>query len=159
MLMMYRSSQNSEAIEKVANAEVTEETAVPAEESANAEEEAATEQLAEPTIWMPNPAAVYCEEQGWTVSIVKDEEGNESGMCKLADGTEVDEWEYYRANNKESDSESTNETTNEEATAEAAEETAAETIEAEATTWDTAEAWTGEVATWASLATTGSTNE
>ena len=21
-------------------------------------------------------------------------------MCKLADGTEVDEWEYYRANNK-----------------------------------------------------------
>ncbi|MBR7036638.1 DUF333 domain-containing protein [bacterium] len=22
-------------------------------------------------------------------------------MCKLADGTEVDEWEYYRANNPE----------------------------------------------------------
>ena len=48
-----------------------------------------------------NPASVYCEEQGWTVNIVKDEEGNESGMCKLADGTEVDEWEYYRANNPE----------------------------------------------------------
>ena len=55
----------------------------------------------EPTVWMPNPASVYCEEQGWTVNIVKDEEGNESGMCKLADGTEVDEWEYYRANNPE----------------------------------------------------------
>ena len=53
----------------------------------------------EPTIWMPNPASVYCEQQGWTVNIVKDEEWNESGMCKLADGTEVDEWEYYRANN------------------------------------------------------------
>lgn len=53
----------------------------------------------EATIWMPNPASVYCEEQGGTVNIVKDEEGNESGMCKLADGTEVDEWEYYRANN------------------------------------------------------------
>ena len=53
----------------------------------------------EPTIWMPNPASVYCEEQGGTVNIVKNEEGNESGMCKLADGTEIDEWEYYRANN------------------------------------------------------------
>ena len=48
---------------------------------------------------MANPASVYCEEQGGTVNIVKDEEGNESGMCKLADGTEVEEWEYYRANN------------------------------------------------------------
>lgn len=53
----------------------------------------------EETVWMANPASVYCEQQGWTVNIVKDEEGNESGMCKLADGTEVEEWEYYRANN------------------------------------------------------------
>jgi putative hemolysin len=52
---------------------------------------------------MPNPAAVYCEQQGGSVNIVKDAEGNESGMCKLADGTEVDEWEYYRANNPESE--------------------------------------------------------
>ena len=43
---------------------------------------------------MPNPASVYCEQQGWTVDL-------ESSKCKLADGTEVDEWEYYRANNKE----------------------------------------------------------
>ena len=52
------------------------------------------------TIWMPNPASVYCTEQGWTLNIVKDDEGNETWMCKLADGTEVEEWEYYRANNK-----------------------------------------------------------
>ena len=26
-------------------------------------------------------------------------------MCKLADGTEVDEWEYYRANNKSEEAE------------------------------------------------------
>ena len=51
------------------------------------------------TIWMPNPASVYCEAQWGTINIVKDEEGNEKGMCKLADGTEVEEWEYYRANN------------------------------------------------------------
>ena len=49
------------------------------------------------TIWMPNPASVYCEQQGWTVDL-------ESSKCKLADGTEVDEWEYYRANNKEEES-------------------------------------------------------
>ena len=66
--------------------------------SNNTNTETSTE---EPTIWMPNPASVYCEEQGWTVNIVKDEEWNESGMCKLADGTEVEEWEYYRANHQD----------------------------------------------------------
>ncbi len=49
-------------------------------------------------IGMPNPASVYCEEQWGTLSIVKDAEWNESGICKLADGTEVEEWAYYRAN-------------------------------------------------------------
>jgi putative hemolysin len=63
--------------------------------------ETSTEESTWTTIWMPNPAAVYCEEQGGTVSIVKDAEWNESGMCKLADGTEVDEWEYYRANHQD----------------------------------------------------------
>jgi putative hemolysin len=38
---------------------------------------------------LPNPAAVYCEEQGGTVS------GPEP-MCELPDGTVVDAWEYYR---------------------------------------------------------------
>ena len=88
MLMMYRSSQNSEAIERVANAIVVEETA-------------ATEESTEQTVWMANPASVYCEEQGGTLTIVEDAEGNQSGMCKLADGTEVEEWEYYRANHTE----------------------------------------------------------
>ena len=58
-----------------------------------------TEETSGWVIWMPNPAAVYCEQQWGTINIVKDEEWNESGMCKLADGTEVEEWEYYRANN------------------------------------------------------------
>lgn len=53
------------------------------------------------SIWIDNPASEYCVKQWWTVNIVKDAEWNESGMCKLADGTEVDEWEYYRANNPE----------------------------------------------------------
>jgi putative hemolysin len=43
-----------------------------------------------------NPASVFCEEQGGTVEIVDDAEGNQLGICHLPDGTEVDEWEYYR---------------------------------------------------------------
>jgi hypothetical protein len=52
-------------------------------------------------VGIANPASVYCEEQGGKLTIVEDGEGNQSGMCKLADGTEVEEWEYYRANHKE----------------------------------------------------------
>ena len=50
-------------------------------------------------IWMPNPAAVYCTEQGWESVINEDEEWNQYWVCRLADWSEVDEWEYYRANN------------------------------------------------------------
>ncbi len=39
---------------------------------------------------LANPAAVFCEEQGGTVS------GPEP-MCELPDGSVVDAWEYYRA--------------------------------------------------------------
>jgi hypothetical protein len=46
---------------------------------------------------LANPASVFCEEQGGTVEIVTDGAGNQSGVCHLPDGTEVDEWEYFRA--------------------------------------------------------------
>jgi len=39
---------------------------------------------------VPNPAAVYCEEQGGTTS------GTEP-MCELPDGSVVDAWEYFRS--------------------------------------------------------------
>jgi putative hemolysin len=39
---------------------------------------------------VPNPAAVYCEQQGGTVA------GPEP-MCELPDGSTVDAWEFYRA--------------------------------------------------------------
>ena len=57
------------------------------------------------TIWIANPASEYCVAQWWKLSIVEDAEWNQSGICKLSDGTEVEEWEYFRANNK-SDEES-----------------------------------------------------
>ena len=30
------------------------------------------------------------------MEIVTDEAGNQSGICRLPDGSEVDEWEHYR---------------------------------------------------------------
>ena len=47
---------------------------------------------------LPNPAAVFCEESGGAVRIETAEDGSEAGICVLADGTEIDEWEYWRAN-------------------------------------------------------------
>ncbi len=51
------------------------------------------------TAQLPNPASVYCEEQGGEVVIVTADDGSQSGICRLPDGTEVDEWEYYREHN------------------------------------------------------------
>jgi putative hemolysin len=46
---------------------------------------------------MPNPASVYCEEQGGTVDIRTDPEtGGQVGYCVFADGSECDEWAFYR---------------------------------------------------------------
>jgi hypothetical protein len=69
--------------------------------SVNAKAENTTEESTGTVVGIANPASVYCEEQGGKLTIVEDAEGNQSGMCKLADGTEVEEWEYYRANHKE----------------------------------------------------------
>lgn len=44
---------------------------------------------------LPNPASVFCEEQGGRVEIVADDDG-EAGVCVLPDGTRIDEWELYR---------------------------------------------------------------
>ncbi len=45
---------------------------------------------------VPNPASVYCEEQGGTVDIRTDNGGGQYGVCVFADGTEVEEWAYFR---------------------------------------------------------------
>jgi len=52
---------------------------------------------------VPNPAAVFCEEQGGHVEIERDDAGNERGICLLPDGTRVDEWDYYRTHHSEPD--------------------------------------------------------
>jgi len=45
---------------------------------------------------MPNPASVYCEQQGNKLEIVTAADGSQSGVCIFPDGTVCDEWAYYR---------------------------------------------------------------
>ena len=51
---------------------------------------------AEPApVGMPNPAAVHCEEQGGKLEIRTEAEG-EAGYCLFDDGSECDEWAFFR---------------------------------------------------------------
>lgn len=50
-------------------------------------------------IGMPNPASVHCEKVGGKLSIEKDDQGAERGICETPDGKKTDEWELYRRDN------------------------------------------------------------
>ena len=45
---------------------------------------------------MPNPASVYCKEQGNTLEIRTAADGSQNGICVFPDGNTCDEWAYYR---------------------------------------------------------------
>jgi putative hemolysin len=45
---------------------------------------------------MPNPAAVYCAEQGGVNVNRTDEQGGQYGVCVFPDGSECDQWAYFR---------------------------------------------------------------
>ena len=47
-------------------------------------------------IGMANPASEYCVSQGGTSENRKDKDGAEFGVCKLANGEEREEWDFYR---------------------------------------------------------------
>ena len=49
-----------------------------------------------PLVALPNPASVYCKKQRGYWEIRKDKEGNESGFCLFEDGSECDEWKFFR---------------------------------------------------------------
>ena len=53
---------------------------------------------------MPNPASVFCEENGGKLEIRTDESGAQSGICVFDDGSECDEWAFYRGECKPGDS-------------------------------------------------------
>ena len=43
-----------------------------------------------------NPAAVNCEKQGFRLEIRTESDGNQYGVCIFPDGSECDEWAYFR---------------------------------------------------------------
>ena len=53
---------------------------------------------------MANPASVYCEQNGGKLDMRQDSSGGVSGVCVFTDGTECDEWAYFRNECKPGDS-------------------------------------------------------
>ncbi|XXY52790.1 DUF333 domain-containing protein [Sorangium sp. So ce269] len=49
-----------------------------------------------PALAIPNPASVFCEEVGGR-SIIASEPGGDVGICRLSDGSIVEEWTLFRA--------------------------------------------------------------
>lgn len=49
-----------------------------------------------PQAEMPNPASVYCEQDGNTLEIRTAADGSQSGVCVFPDGSTCDEWAYFR---------------------------------------------------------------
>jgi uncharacterized protein len=47
-------------------------------------------------VGMPNPASVYCEQNGNTLEIRTAADGSQYGICVFSDGSACDEWAYYR---------------------------------------------------------------
>jgi len=49
-----------------------------------------------PQVNMPNPASVYCEQNGNKLEIHTAVDGSQNGICVFPDGSTCDEWAYYR---------------------------------------------------------------
>jgi putative hemolysin len=49
-----------------------------------------------PVANMANPASVYCEQNGGKVDLRPDATGAVAGVCVFPDGSECDEWAYFR---------------------------------------------------------------
>ncbi len=45
---------------------------------------------------LANPASTYCTQQGHKLEMRKDEQGNVYGVCVFEDGSECDEWAFFR---------------------------------------------------------------
>jgi putative hemolysin len=45
---------------------------------------------------MPNPASLYCEQNGNKLEIHTAADGSQNGICVFPDGSTCDEWAYYR---------------------------------------------------------------
>lgn len=50
----------------------------------------------QPKADLPNPASVYCEENGGVLEIREDGSGGQVGYCLFEDGSECEEWDFFR---------------------------------------------------------------
>ena len=55
----------------------------------------------EPATGLPNPAAVFCEDNGYTIEI-REDIGGQYGVC-IFNNSECDEWYYYKGDCKPGD--------------------------------------------------------
>ncbi len=49
-----------------------------------------------PEAGIANPASVYCEKQGGKLEIRTDSSGGQVGICVFPNGSECEEWAYFR---------------------------------------------------------------
>lgn len=49
----------------------------------------------ESPVGLANPASLFCEEQGYELEM-REEAGGTAGYCLFPDGTECEEWAFYR---------------------------------------------------------------
>jgi putative hemolysin len=68
-------------------------TATPGQEEPTAAPPTATP---EEPVTLANPASVYCEEQGGVIEMRTDADGGQYGMCIFPDGSECEEWAFFR---------------------------------------------------------------
>lgn len=45
---------------------------------------------------LANPASVHCVEEGGTLEIREGDDGGQIGVCVFDDGSECEEWAFYR---------------------------------------------------------------
>ena len=53
---------------------------------------------------VPNPASVFCEQNGGKLELRPDASGATAGICVFSDGSECDEWAFFRKECKPGDS-------------------------------------------------------
>ncbi len=58
------------------------------------------EQENDKKVGLANPASTFCIEEGGELEI-RDEENGQVGYCHLSDGTEIEEWKFFRENNEQ----------------------------------------------------------
>src|SRR5512136_1241137 len=57
-----------------------------------------------PEAKMPNPASMHCEQNGGKLDLRQDSAGGVTGVCVFPNGSECEEWAYFRGECKQRNS-------------------------------------------------------